>query len=1367
METLFYLQQTKNCISKTKVKCKNMVLLILFLLSFKPISYALDVELLIITPEEFEDYAQILVNKKIQTGSVTNPWLITLESIYADARFDGRDEPEKIKMAIKYFVEHNNTRYVLLLGDGDKFPVRWVNDQEIYFASDLYYADIYNADGSFCSWDYNNNDFFGEQRLGRGSIREVNYVNIDHADLHPDVAVGRIPASTPEELESYIAKVIEYEYKTLHSSWYNNFLLAGGNGRKCDPAIHFLDIYENFPTDFNLITYINQAYYDPVAGEDYRPCDKSDTETYDEYVARTGLNSDQNSLLRNVKSAGNTGRIPDIIFNELGFFGWHDHGIRIIRDYNEDITNYGKYTIGYNDGCSDGTFVGKIPVDEYPVNPPPAILETTSPYNIDIAVPEHMLFAKNNITSRETGWVGAVAATKGLSFPGNGEMMFRFFQSYDNPHPSVGSNRLGDMWRSMVEYWLEDVIFDDAGEFDLHVMFDKYSIDSATWFNKYEMRFGIAQTMANTLFGDPSLQPGGIEPASGFDNTAPNTTDNTDNCWHGNNVTVSFTATDAVSGVRFTRYRVDSSAWINGSSVTINAPDNHSNDGKHFIEYYSVDWAGNMESTNTCVVKIETVPPITTMLLNGKSPFTLLCPCPIGYSCDCPENGCYGDGVEVSMTATDNSSGIEGIYYYFEGSSYGSYAPITYVGPFTRTGGDILGTYIIHYWAVDGAGNHGAERVVDFCVSNMRAGIISEEMEILEGIKEIVSFRAREKYQSPFSDIIAARYEYAIDDEELKWIVIGTDLNAKDGFGMDWNTEQFTNGDYRIRSTYYGQSLTPTPIKTAATLGKIIHQDEFIVTVANFDETAYNFTLQAADTINRGEMIDFNITLKNNSKEDKIMGAQLICKIDKELFDTIQISNYGSLNNSGCPEWHVKLLNPGETWNAHVFGYLKKQLTPGLNIKAQAYILDTDLSIMLSDDPSTPEKGDHTCTKVNSLNATILGYVKNSMNNQPVIAKVCLDGSVNETGYTNSYGKFTFNNLPTGIYSISVIPIDSLYQKQKFDTIAYLKGDGATDTVYLYLRNKDKKAPTSKIKQGINALFSSDTTMIKGIAYDYNPGEGVKEVQISIQRLDNYKYWNGTQWTNTKHWIKTDGAENWSFSKELLQFESGKSYILQTKAVDFAGNEEVPTTFRLMKSIATSKIIFPANTIVNCGNTYFTWSNVNTEYYYLQVANNPQFINPQINMEQTEGTSYTDFGSLDNGTYYCRVKAFNMPVDNPELGPVEGEWSEPVIFSKACNQPDSVNSILEVVDNLMSVYPNPSISYTTIYILNNSYQNVRTQVFSITGALVADLYNSYSNQGVVEVVWNHGDKQTTPGTYIIKSTVGNRNYYSKCIVMNK
>ena len=106
----------------------------------------------------------------------------------------------------------------------------------------------------------------------------------------------------------------------------------------------------------------------------------------------------------------------------------------------------------------------------------------------------------------------------------------------------------------------------------------------------------------------PSITPSAT-PSPG--DTAPPVTTATGmgSRWRNDTATVVFTAVDDASGVAATVYRVDGGDWRIGGEVQVRAPKDHSNDGAHAIEFYSLDNALNTETPQTVTVKIDTRPP--------------------------------------------------------------------------------------------------------------------------------------------------------------------------------------------------------------------------------------------------------------------------------------------------------------------------------------------------------------------------------------------------------------------------------------------------------------------------------------------------------------------------------------------------------------------------------------------------------------------------------------------------------------------------------------------------------------------------------------------------------------------------------------
>ncbi|MEF8848612.1 MAG: C25 family cysteine peptidase, partial [Candidatus Thermoplasmatota archaeon] len=170
-------------------------------------------DLLIISPSEFENLLDPFVEHKESLGISTK--IATVDEIKERTYWKGRDIQEKIKYYIKESILNWGIKYVLLVGgiEGQTFewdlPVRYshvvpYSEQEYpekSFISDLYYADVFDGQANFSSWDSNND--------GRFSVWNKSF--IEEMDLYPDVYLGRLPCRNRFELRAMVNKIIEYE----------------------------------------------------------------------------------------------------------------------------------------------------------------------------------------------------------------------------------------------------------------------------------------------------------------------------------------------------------------------------------------------------------------------------------------------------------------------------------------------------------------------------------------------------------------------------------------------------------------------------------------------------------------------------------------------------------------------------------------------------------------------------------------------------------------------------------------------------------------------------------------------------------------------------------------------------------------------------------------------------------------------------------------------------------------------------------------------------------------------------------------------------------------------------------------------------
>ncbi|MEA2054086.1 MAG: C25 family cysteine peptidase, partial [Candidatus Thermoplasmatota archaeon] len=219
-------------------------------------------DLLIVTPAEFSDALQPLVEHKESYGVKT--MLVSLDEIYNGNYFtvQGRDDAEKIKYFIKGSIEQWGINYVMLVGGYKHLPVRYayLNDRsssweyERKFISDLYYADIYDSDGHFSSWDTNGNGYYGEYDHETSEGKKT-----DSLDLYPDVYIGRLACRNKIEVKTVVEKIIQYESDESKNEWFKNMVLCGGDLYPNDPCgdvaegIYLEEEIAKQMADFNII----------------------------------------------------------------------------------------------------------------------------------------------------------------------------------------------------------------------------------------------------------------------------------------------------------------------------------------------------------------------------------------------------------------------------------------------------------------------------------------------------------------------------------------------------------------------------------------------------------------------------------------------------------------------------------------------------------------------------------------------------------------------------------------------------------------------------------------------------------------------------------------------------------------------------------------------------------------------------------------------------------------------------------------------------------------------------------------------------------------------------------------------------------
>ena len=143
---------------------------------------------ILLGPQELLDVAQPLLDQRTAQGLLT--WAVSIDTVFEEFGF-GEPRPEAIKDFLSYAYHHWNApapRYVVLLGDGtwdfhdvlgtgvgNQVPPLMLKTRYIWASSDSAYAAV------------------------------------NGSDILPDLAIGRLPASSVEEAHIMVQKILDYE----------------------------------------------------------------------------------------------------------------------------------------------------------------------------------------------------------------------------------------------------------------------------------------------------------------------------------------------------------------------------------------------------------------------------------------------------------------------------------------------------------------------------------------------------------------------------------------------------------------------------------------------------------------------------------------------------------------------------------------------------------------------------------------------------------------------------------------------------------------------------------------------------------------------------------------------------------------------------------------------------------------------------------------------------------------------------------------------------------------------------------------------------------------------------------------------------
>ncbi|MBN2619682.1 T9SS type A sorting domain-containing protein [candidate division WOR-3 bacterium] len=193
------------------------------------------VDLVIITDvAQAAAYGQFVHRKKqmgLNTVVRTIPWI--------RQHYQGVDDAERIRNFLKDAMVQWGTSFVILGGDHDFVPTRfvWIDRSVIYtqlwlpIASDHYYSDL---DGS---WNFDGDHKFGEVE--------------DSLDLYADVFIGRIPTRHSDDVLAYMEKVLTYIFPS-NTSYQEKALFFSSNLETNWPGLPYAyEMSQHIPSFFS------------------------------------------------------------------------------------------------------------------------------------------------------------------------------------------------------------------------------------------------------------------------------------------------------------------------------------------------------------------------------------------------------------------------------------------------------------------------------------------------------------------------------------------------------------------------------------------------------------------------------------------------------------------------------------------------------------------------------------------------------------------------------------------------------------------------------------------------------------------------------------------------------------------------------------------------------------------------------------------------------------------------------------------------------------------------------------------------------------------------------------------------------------
>ena len=235
----------------------------------------------------------------------------------------------------------------------------------------------------------------------------------------------------------------------------------------------------------------------------------------------------------------------------------------------------------------------------------------------------------------------------------------------------------------------------------------------------------------------------GIDPQTNISlSGAPSYTSN-GTTYFGKGLILELSASDAISGVEFTKIKINKSDFDTYSSA-INIPDQ----GEYNVEYFSSDYTGNAEDVQSISYIVDTDAPVSNLNVNGLM-----------------DENVISASSKLYILTNDNLSGVKRVYYKFDEEEFKVYNNEALNFKYLEDG-----EHKLTYYAIDQVDNTEEQKVFNFYFDKsaplMAADVLGDRFVVDDQV--YFSGRTKMKLTAVDNKVGVKEIRYSIDNEEYQ-----------------------------------------------------------------------------------------------------------------------------------------------------------------------------------------------------------------------------------------------------------------------------------------------------------------------------------------------------------------------------------------------------------------------------------------------------------------------------------------------------------------------------------------------------------------------------------------------------------------------